>query len=72
MDKFIMWWHNNHPFKSKYLAVRIAWFTLAVTLGTLIYIVASIGTSCIHFYEEMRDWFSDVKNNYFKLFNKGK
>lgn len=55
MNVFYKWWNKNHPFKSKYLAIRILWFIFVVTFGTLVYAVASLGSACIHFYEEMKD-----------------
>lgn len=70
MNVFYKWWNKNHPFKSKYLAIRILWFIFVVTFGTLIYIVASFGSACLHFYEEMKEWYSDVKNHYPKLYKK--
>lgn len=70
MNVFYKWWNNNHPFKSKYLAIRVLWFIFVIILGTLVYAVASIYSSFVHFYEEMKGWFDDVKGVYPKLYKK--
>lgn len=70
MNVFYKWWNNNHPFKSKYFAIRVLWFIFVVTFGTFIYIVAGFGLACLHFYEEMKDWFGYVKKQYPKLCKK--
>ena len=72
MNKFLLWWQNNHPFKSDYFIVRYVWFIMVVIIGTIIYVVGSLGSSCVHFWEEMKDWFQEVKYVYTELYKKGK
>lgn len=72
MNKFLVWWKDNHPFKSNHLAVRYVWFILVVLLGTITYAIGSFGSSCVHFWEEMKYWFKEVRSVYPKLYKKGK
>jgi hypothetical protein len=67
MNKFRKWWQQNHPFKSKYKVVKLSWFIIAVTLGTIIYSFASILSATQHFYNEMKDWFGEIHDVWYKV-----
>lgn len=67
MNKFRKWWYKNHPFKSKYKTIRVMWFVTMVIIGSILYIFASLLSSGYHFYEQMAEWFVEVRNVWPKL-----